>query len=141
MCVVVPWKYVAANLANLYSERSSSSSSGRGNAVSRSSSSSSFCARSRSWWGRTCQALSMALNTELPFPFGPDFCLSDFHPQRKSQLEGKSLNITLEPMQSTSPEGHACVQECPQSSRRSNKHGPTPSMGKGCPRAKCRELW
>lgn len=72
----------------------------------------------------------MALNTELPFPFGPDFCPSDFHPQRKSQLEGKSLNITLEPMQSTSPEGHACVQECPQSSRRTSM-APLLAWGKG----------
>lgn len=75
VCVVVPWKYVAANLANLYSERSSSSSSGSGNAASRSSSSSSFWTCSRSCCGRTCQTLSMAFDIKLPFPFGPD--LSD----------------------------------------------------------------
>lgn len=72
VCVVVPWKYVAANLANLYSERSSSSSSGRGNAASRSSSSSSFWTCSRSCCGRTCQTLSI----KLSFPIGPDFSVS-----------------------------------------------------------------
>lgn len=76
VCVVVPWKYVAANLANLYSERSSSFSSGRGNAASRSSSSNSFWTCSRSCCGRTCQTLIMALDIKIPFSFGPEFSVS-----------------------------------------------------------------
>lgn len=47
---------------------------------------------------------------------------------KKSQLEGKPWNVTLEPKQILSPEGHAFAQQCSQSTWRSIKRGLTSAM-------------